>query len=517
MATYDIDKITLPNGDVCNLYATNADEYENLVVNGGPVVEEHIGSQHYSPTNWGCYTGSPSLMSTWYMNYREFTFPVTTPSSGSYFQLQKVITRSTNRPTFAGGINIYALHDGDKVTISFDYISPFILNYQPRLFVKATSDSETYNCFMTNSDEPISLPVTSDWVRVSYTGTVQDGWDNAVQSIMAQGYGEQGFLVFNFYPQGTGDMKIRNVKINKGEIATKYSDNPLDTLFKMGSASSYIASREAAIIKNNGNYTGTGDTSIYPIIGGKSQTGFWTSGTAGDKYQFVYLTDANYAARNNYAEVFSLPLPESTASATRKYNILTTKTTTEQLDIPLQTSSSTSSTGPGLSFYDEDGSLGGRIYTTTSAQNGTQRIRRLRIAQYSMNTGSTRSSYVERYTLPDVTWDRTADAEFSILTTKDSVSQIYNFGVDTSSNKTITLPTGASRGLIVSGGTNADTRGMHYFNCASDGSITWTTFFSCTKLTLTSPTTRQLRFANTSTSFANVTIFFAQGTVSSIS
>jgi hypothetical protein len=300
----------------------------NLVLNGGPIITFTDSAQHYSPTNWACFVGNPALLSTWSMGYHQFEFPVTAASSSdsNYFQLQKIISRiGTNIKTYAGGVQLRSLHDGDKVTLSFDYISPYVLKYRPRLFIQVTSESETLNCFMVNSDTPVSLSAASTWTRTSYTGTVPDGWNAQLDILEEQGYIYNGYLLFNFLPQGTGTMKVRNIQLNRGSVAIQYTDNPLDELFTLGSASSYIGAREAAIIKNNGNYVGNTNANIYPIIGGKSQTGFWASGTAGDKYQFFYSTDANHQGRHNYAEVYSLPAPDASISEIKQYDILTSK------------------------------------------------------------------------------------------------------------------------------------------------------------------------------------------------
>lgn len=517
MATYDIDKITLPNGDVCNLYATNADENENLFVNGGPEIPLDRNSNALSPYNW-TYSAGGGILSPENITFNPFEIKLTFtgPYSGTNAGINRNICRSNDSNNFNGitfGILVTELHDGDDVTLSLEYKSAVAVSYYPMFFLQSTSDSSTrLNVF---SSTPLELPATNTWTKVSYTGVIPSGWE-ADLDLLVTGALYRGTLALMINPAAAGDFYIRKVKLNKGKVATEYTTDPLTQSGRFGSVSTYFASREATLLTNIGNQYGvTANNRIFPVVGVKTPNGFWVEGSCADKYQFAYSTNSGYTSGQDYGEVYSLPVPNTSASNLSRYQILTTKTTTEQLDIPLQTSSSTSSTGPGLSFYDEDGSLGGRILMTTGTQSGTQRIRRLRVAQYSINTDGTRNSYVERYTLPDVTSNRTADADFSILTTKDSISQIYSTGFDTGTYRTVSV-SNSSRGLIVTGGTNASSRGMFFFNCTSTGTITYTTFFAASGISIDTATTRQIKFGNTSGAYTTLTIFLAAGSATTV-
>ena len=116
-----------------------------------------------------------------------------------------------------------------------------------------------------------------------------------------------------------------------------------------------------------------------------------------------------------------------------------------------------------------------------------------------------RLAYPERYRLPVVDNDLTAEVLYNILTTKDFLKV---FTHTTGVSKTYNLAN-STRGLLVITGQNAGVKGAYIFNTTSAGSVSYTAILAASSITLTTGT-NSLTVANgstTATAFACFLVF----------
>lgn len=337
MATYDIDKITLPNGDVCNLYSTNADEDENLFVDGGPELSLARWFNGHSPFSWAVSTGGGILSSNNIeINPFEIKLSFTGPYTDTNAGITRTITRgdaSNNFSTRTMGVFVDALHDGDDATFSFEYKSDIQFDTYPRLYARVVADGESLDVFDTST--PTTLNVSNTWSRVSFKGTVPNGWDDVIQALLEGQQINRCLLSIIVRPSAAGNVYIRKIKLNKGKIATNYTTDVLTKMSQCGGSCTYAASRDYTLMKNTGNIYGiTATNRLFPVVGAKTANGSWVEGSCADKYQFVYVPDAIYndvtspSSAAEGGEVYSLPEPDNSISGVNHYDIWTTKQAT---------------------------------------------------------------------------------------------------------------------------------------------------------------------------------------------
>lgn len=420
MATYDIDKITLPNGDVCNLYSTNADENENLFVNGGPEIVADRWGNGYFPIGFSYASGNILDSNSIIMDFYDIKLSFSAAYSGTYAGLSKYIARASASNNFSTQINsvlVEALHEGDYVTYSMEYKGAFNVNFHPSLYLQISSSSSRLEVFDTTD---ITLNASNNWTKVTCTGTVPSGWEDAL-SALANGTLYQGACNIILAPSAAGDFHIRKIKLNKGKTATEYTINSYTQSCRVGANSAYFALKDSTLFANNGNkYNITATNRIFPIVGAETPNGFWGQGSCGDLYQFAYSTNSGYTAAAEYGEVYSLPTPNNSATSMNRYSILTTKPS-GQVEIPLQNATTGSDAAVlAVKYYDPAGAVAGRIAMTNNTLDGNKYPWRFTIYQYGLNSSTgARLEYYDGYALPTPPMDATASNSYNILTTKN--------------------------------------------------------------------------------------------------
>lgn len=167
------------------------------------------------------------------------------------------------------------------------------------------------------------------------------------------------------------------------------------------------------------------------------------------------------------------------------------------------------SRGYAISFDEGQGSDGAAYMGRTSyTKDGVTHYDPARwiFSLYSRDSSThERLAYPERYRLPIVDNDLTAEALYDILTTKNFLKV---FSISSSSSKTFSL-SNSSRGIFITTGSSANVKGAWIFNTTSSGSVTYTPILAATDLTL-SKATRELTIANgnsSTTVFACFLIF----------
>ena len=259
MATYNIDNITLPSGDVCNLR-----EPYNMVINGGPeFVTLWGGSPGYptgtrgmgwSLTNTGTSGAAYPFDTTYsdttsYLKKNDIQLKFRTSDDTKYTQLQHIISYTN----WMGAVDLTPLKDNDTITIAFDYKSDSQLFLKIRFEIKETSDSALVEIADHSSDDRKTLSAQADWVRVSYTYTVPSGVTALVQKIPNLNL---SYLVLQLYPTlAESYAHFRNFSICKGSNASYIPNDGSGCFISIG-GNYYVGTTSALSRFNAGNVNG---------------------------------------------------------------------------------------------------------------------------------------------------------------------------------------------------------------------------------------------------------------------
>ena len=215
MANYDIDKITLPNGDVCNL--VNIGGTKNYLLNSWP---------RNFPVNWAPGTigenndtGSSLTRNNGYLSFTCSSFVSGITSSVSFFstynnqQLEEVINCDWT-----------SFNDGDPFTLSVEVksTSDFYVDMCP--VARQTSGANAIRPWG-RQERNVLIPGDNQWHRIWLSGVIPDGFSDVAHSSSAYLAG----VVFYFQYTTTQTILARKFMLAKGLNRTDWVGGDLDT------------------------------------------------------------------------------------------------------------------------------------------------------------------------------------------------------------------------------------------------------------------------------------------------
>ena len=217
MATYEIDKITFTDGNVCEIRDdTRFPESEyNYIINSLPYCKGDTWSE-----NWWSLTCSPTSSATYGMGHGEFQAQLT--SSCTSFNIIKVDMELTmlNDVKPKSGIDLSQFHDGDPAMVSFEY--------QSDAEISAIAYCETYSrptqTSYSYTGDPKVLPASSVWKRVYFKGEIPSGWDTKYSANISAD------MRLKFTPTGATNLKVRRVSLTKSPTEAQWLPNPQDVV-----------------------------------------------------------------------------------------------------------------------------------------------------------------------------------------------------------------------------------------------------------------------------------------------
>ena len=323
MATYDIDKITLPNGDVCNLRNSGLVASSNTIVNSGPYINppRRFSGENLHPECWW-------MNSATNFNYELFNDDGVieiTATADAEFQLCK--------PYMYGG-DIYDgwdapdWHDGDKGVLSCDIKSSSPIRWRMGFFLK---NSSLGNISLVPTASVASTYDCTQWTRVYYSFTIPSGWDTAFVDSAT----ERVYINFSGLLATGQTMYMRNAMLSHGVTITAYSPSSADAILVRGSK-----------LPVYGTYTGDFTTGTYTtpsiefyqqnewksqlsgkILNTRRNLGDGVSAPGRIQFRQFSWDSTNSAALDNY-EGYTFPQTDDNRTDNITYDILTTKNVT---------------------------------------------------------------------------------------------------------------------------------------------------------------------------------------------
>ena len=214
MATYDIEKITLPDNDVCKIVDDSkipASDYNYIVdshpysygVRKGPNAWYYVQSPSGSVSNLSL--GLTSELSATIAANARFQFLKHDYLNGVHF----------------GGMDFSDFRDGDPAMVSFEYISDQAIQTNGVLGVKINGGS-----FINNRTAGVegmtSVAASSTWKRLWFYGEIPSGWDTIMQTPYTCD------LVLDFQTSAITNLRVRRVSLTKSKTESQWLPNPQD-------------------------------------------------------------------------------------------------------------------------------------------------------------------------------------------------------------------------------------------------------------------------------------------------
>ena len=212
MAVYDIEKLTLPGGDVCNFVDDTimpASDY-NYILNSAP----YAYGFRKGPTAW-YYAQSPSGGVTNVSLGQNGELSATIPANWR-FQFQK--HDYLNGVKF-GGMEFEDFHDGDPAMVSFEYICDQGFMVNADVGVKINGGDWVYS--RQHGVFSACMP-SSTWKRIWFLGEIPSGWDTIMQTPYSAD------LVLDFSTTQEMNLRVRRVSLTKSETESQWLPNPQD-------------------------------------------------------------------------------------------------------------------------------------------------------------------------------------------------------------------------------------------------------------------------------------------------
>lgn len=218
MATYNIDKITLPNGDVCTLKNNGTVASCNTIVNSGPYMEPpgRFSGENLFPECWWINGTSNVLTYDLFNDDQVMEF---TASGDIEFQLCKPYMYEGD---IYKGWDALDWHDGDEGILSCDIKCSVPLKFRMGLaeinstlgnltaMQSTAAEAPTYNC--------------TEWTRVYFPFTIPTGWDTRLTASTTT----RIYLVFLGTLTTGQTMYFRNAMLSHGNTLAAYAPSSQD-------------------------------------------------------------------------------------------------------------------------------------------------------------------------------------------------------------------------------------------------------------------------------------------------
>lgn len=156
--------------------------------------------------------------------YFHFIYSANTPFAQSYMQLQKAyITSGVRRNT---GEELKSLIPGAKMTLSFEIKSDIPIKVLTRLECQDTNNTRIFRIFNKQTDFETSA---ADWTLVTVSDIVPENYKEMFSRTDIKNlYLLVQTIFIDENHRATGDVYIRNIKMEYGDAATPYTYSDID-------------------------------------------------------------------------------------------------------------------------------------------------------------------------------------------------------------------------------------------------------------------------------------------------
>ena len=213
MAVFDINKITLPDGDICEVRDQSRlpeSEY-NYIINSLP----YFKGDEMSSNGWSFVILPSNSVTTCKICDAEISAQISATCTS--LVMRKSDYELTG-PYYQ--IDLSDFHDGDYAMISFEYKSDANIGAVGRCSTFSNPQQISYSY----TGDAIPLSATSNWKRVWFKGQIPSGWDTKYAAKISSS------MELVFTPQGATNLKIRRISLTKSPTRAQWLPNPQDVI-----------------------------------------------------------------------------------------------------------------------------------------------------------------------------------------------------------------------------------------------------------------------------------------------